>query len=122
MKELIKGYERFMRLRWPKEREQYAQLVEGQKPGYLVISCSDSRVNVTKIFQMKPGEAFIVRNVANLVPPFETTEGLHGTSAAIEFAVQVLGVHTILVLGHEGCGGVRATLAGPAAPQGFFLR
>ena len=122
MRELVEGYQRFMQTRWPAERAMYEQLVEGQRPGYLVIACSDSRVNATKIFQVKPGEAFIVRNVANLVPPFEQGEGLHGTSAAIEFAVEVLGVHTILVLGHESCGGVRATLAGEAARPGHFLR
>lgn len=80
----------------------------------MVIACSDSRVEPTNIFDTHPGEIFVVRNVAALVPPFETTPGLHGVSAALEFAVQVLGVSQIVVLGHGSCGGCQAALS-----QGF---
>ena len=79
---------------------------EGQHPPAMVISCCDSRVNVTALFEADPGEFFIHRNVANLVPPFSPTGDYHGTSAAIEYAVTSLGVAHIIVLGHSGCGGV----------------
>jgi carbonic anhydrase len=86
----------------------------------LVIACSDSRADPGQIFDVSPGELFVVRNVAALVPPFEQGEGLHGTSAAIEFAVQALGVKTILVMGHARCGGVAAMPTGaPADCQDF---
>lgn len=110
MDRLLEGYARFRRQRWPDQRALFAELAEGQKPRLLVIACSDSRVDPAQIFDVAPGELFIVRNVAALVPPCEDTPGLHGTSAAIEFAVEALGVRTVLVMGHARCGGVAAAI------------
>lgn len=119
MDKLIDGYRRFRSGRYLEQRALYDQLAEGQAPRLLVIACSDSRVDPATIFDVAPGEIFIVRNVANLVPPFEQGDGLHGTSAAIEFAVEQLQVKTILVLGHARCGGVSAAL-GPAPPRSHY--
>jgi carbonic anhydrase len=112
MQTLIEGYRRFRSGRWAEQRELYEQLADGQTPRLLVIACSDSRVDPTTIFGVRPGELFVIRNVANLVPPYEQGDGLHGTSAAIEFAVRKLRVKTILVMGHARCGGVHAALDG----------
>lgn len=109
---LIEGYRRFRRDRWPQERERWSELAEGQSPKVMVIACSDSRVDPAEVFDTGPGEVFVVRNVANLAPPFETTPGLHGVSAALEFAVTQLEVEEILVLGHGSCGGCAAALTG----------
>jgi carbonic anhydrase len=123
--DLIDGYYRFRGTEWLEERERWAELAEGQSPKVMVIACSDSRVEPATIFGSRPGEVFVVRNVANLVPPFETTPGRHGVSAALEFAVTVLKVEEIVVLGHGACGGVKAALAGDlkhAEPgQGGFV-
>jgi len=108
--ELLAGYRRFRETGWAPERERWAALREGQNPRIMVIACSDSRVDPTQIFDVSPGEIFVVRNVAALVPPFETTPGHHGVSAALEFAVQVLKVREIVVLGHGMCGGCQAAL------------
>lgn len=108
--ELLQGYRRFREHRWKPERERWAALREGQSPRVMVIACSDSRVEPSQIFDVSPGEIFVVRNVAALVPPFETTPGLHGVSAALEFAVQVLKVREIVVMGHGMCGGCQAAL------------
>ena len=91
-------------------RSRWAALAEGQAPKTMVISCSDSRVDPSQIFDVAPGELFVVRNVAALVPPFETTPGQHGVSAALEFAVQFLKVREIVVMGHGMCGGCQAAL------------
>ncbi|TDP44846.1 carbonic anhydrase [Zavarzinia compransoris] len=109
---LIDGYRRFRGGHWPEYRDLYKELSKGQKPPVLVIACSDSRVDPAVIFDAQPGEMFVVRNVANLIPPAEKGEGQHGTSAALEFAVRVLKVGMILVLGHGDCGGVGAALRG----------
>ena len=118
--DLIDGYRRFRETGWSRERERWAQLAEGQSPKVMVIACSDSRVDPTQIFDAGPGEMFVVRNVANLVPPFETTAGRHGVSAALEFAVTQLQVQEIIVLGHGFCGGCAAALTGQFddAPHG----
>lgn len=108
--ELLSGYRRFRENGWKSERERWAQLREGQQPRTMVIACSDSRVDPAQIFDVNPGEIFVLRNVAALVPPFETTPGHHGVSAALEFAVQVLKVREILVMGHGMCGGCQAAL------------
>ena len=110
--QLIDGYYRFRGSRWPQERKRWAELAEGQSPRVMVIACSDSRVDPAQIFDARPGEMFVVRNVANLAPPYETTRGLHGVSAAVEFAVTQLEVEEILVLGHGSCGGCAAALTG----------
>lgn len=122
---LIDGYRRFRNQDWLTQRERWSQLCEGQQPQVMVIACSDSRVDPTQIFDVSPGEIFVVRNVAALVPPFETTPGLHGVSAALEFAVQVLRVREIVVMGHGMCGGCRAALTrelhGTVPGQGGFI-
>lgn len=107
---LIDGYYRFRGKEWLEERERWQELAGGQSPKVMVIACSDSRVDPATIFGSRPGETFVVRNVANLVPPFETGGGRHGVSAALEFAVTKLGVEEILVLGHGACGGISAAL------------
>jgi len=109
---LINGYRRFKDGRFRVEQAHYAELAEGQTPHTLVIACSDSRVDPAAIFDAAPGELFVVRNVANLVPPAEEGGGLHGVSAALEFAVKVLKVKGVLVMGHGDCGGVKACASG----------
>lgn len=108
---LIAGYRRFKSNGWTQQRERWSQLAEGQSPKLMVIACSDSRVDPTIIFDTSPGEIFVVRNVANMVPPFETSPGHHGVSAALEFAVTQLEVPEIVVLGHQSCGGCAAALS-----------
>jgi carbonic anhydrase len=110
LEHLLAGYRRFRETGWASRRERWAHLREGQEPRVLIISCSDSRVDPSQIFDVDPGEIFVVRNIAALVPPFETTPGLHGVSAALEYAVQVLKVDEIVVMGHGMCGGCRAAL------------
>jgi carbonic anhydrase len=106
---LLKGYKNFLKNRFDTERQRYETLAEGtQSPEVMVIGCCDSRVSPEVIFDARPGELFVVRNVANLVPPHEVGGAFHGTSAALEFAVEVLNVKHIVVLGHQRCGGVRA--------------
>lgn len=109
---LIDGYRRFKETGWRQERERWSQLAEGQSPKVMVIACSDSRVDPAQIFDADPGQMFVVRNVANLVPPYETTGGYHGVSAALEFAVTQLQVEEIIVMGHGFCGGCAAALSG----------
>ena len=117
---LIDGYRRFRNHEWRAERDRWAELAEGQSPKVMVIACSDSRVDPGQIFDAKPGEMFVVRNVANLVPPFEPGGGRHGVSAALEFAVTQLEVEEVIVLGHGFCGGCAAALTGQFddAPHG----
>jgi carbonic anhydrase len=110
--DMIKGYGRFREQGWVEQRERWQELSKGQSPKVMVIACSDSRVDPMQIFDVAPGEIFVVRNVANLVPPYETTKGHHGVSAAIEFAVTQLEVPEVLVLGHASCGGCAAALSG----------
>ena len=112
LNDLIDGYRRFRANEWAQERQRWAELAEGQQPKVMVIACSDSRVDPGQIFDTRPGEIFVVRNVANLAPPYETTRGLHGVSAALEFAVTQLEVEEILVMGHGSCGGCAAALTG----------
>jgi carbonic anhydrase len=119
---LLNGYRRFRRNRWPERRRQYETLADtGQRPRVLVISCADSRVDPAMIFDADPGELFVVRNVANLVPPFAPDEAYHGTSAAVEFAIRILQVPDILVMGHGLCGGVQALLEGTTAEASDFI-
>jgi carbonic anhydrase len=122
VEDLIAGYRRFRSERWPRMRALYQRLARGQTPRMLVIACSDSRVDPATIFDAEPGELFVIRNVANLVPPYEEGGGYHGTSAAIEFAVEQLQVQTVLVMGHAMCGGCAAAVAGPhQKDSGSFL-
>jgi carbonic anhydrase len=110
--ELIEGYGRFRKSDWAHERERWSELSEGQSPAVMILSCADSRVDPAQIFDARPGEMFVVRNIAALAPPYETTRGYHGVSAALEYAVTQLEVGEILVLGHGLCGGCAAALTG----------
>ena len=112
LNQLIDGYRRFRETGWSRERERWSELAEGQSPRVMIIACSDSRVEPAIIFDAKPGEIFVVRNVAALAPPFETAPGHHGVSAALEFAVTQLEVEEIVVMGHGYCGGCAAALTG----------
>ena len=118
---LLSGYRRFREDHWPEARAEYEALAaRGQKPHTLVVACSDSRADPALIFDTAPGQLFVVRNVANLVPPYEPDGHLHGVSAALEFGVKVLNVSRIMVMGHAHCGGVNAMLHGaPADCQDF---
>lgn len=123
--ELLEGYARFRAKGWKQQRERWDELAEGQSPKVMVIACSDSRVEPSQIFDTNPGEMFVVRNVSALVPPFETTPGRHGVSAALEFAVQILRVEEVVVLGHGMCGGCHAalhrTMEGAEPGRGGFI-
>jgi carbonic anhydrase len=122
---LIEGYGAFAGGRLQSEQHRYRELAErGQTPEIMVIGCCDSRVSPEVIFDARPGELFVVRNVANLVPPFETGGTYHGVSAALEFGVGILKVKHIVILGHAHCGGVRAYTedAEPISPGDFVGR
>jgi len=109
---LIEGYHRFRATDWTRERERWSELAEGQSPKVMVLACADSRVDPAHIFDARPGEMFVARNIAALAPPYETSSGFHGVSAALEFAVTQLEVAEILVMGHGLCGGCAAALTG----------
>ena len=98
--DMVDGYRRFRTNEWQDERERWNELADGQSPKVMVIACSDSRVEPAIIFDARPGEMFVVRNIAALAPPYETTPGHHGVSAALEFAVTQLEVEEIVVMGH----------------------
>ena len=111
--ELLQGFQRFRVKSFEPNRELFNRLaMQGQTPRTLLVGCSDSRVDPAILTDSAPGDLFVVRNVANLVPPHETTGRYHGTSAALEFAVCNLKVHNIIILGHSRCGGIRALLEG----------
>jgi carbonic anhydrase len=106
---LVEGYRGFRHTRFRRERDHYARLAEsGQQPRTLMIACVDSRVAPEVVFDADAGEMLVVRNVANLVPPYQPDAGYHGTSAAIEFAIRNLEVSHVVVLGHASCGGIHA--------------
>src|SRR5580693_1895186 len=120
---LIEGYRGFLSGRLKAEQSRYRELAErGQSPEVMVIGCCDSRVSPEVIFDAHPGELFVVRNVANLVPPYAPDGAYHGVSAALEFAVQGLNVKHIVVLGHARCGGIRAYVehGSPLSPGDFI--
>lgn len=120
--DLKAGYQRFREGAYSRQVELYRELGEGQDPDIMIIACADSRAEPAEIFAAAPGQLFIVRNVANLVPPFDTSGGLHGVSAALEFAVTALKVKHIVIMGHGGCGGVKASLAAAKnEPTGRFI-
>ena len=110
LNQLIEGYRRFREGHWEHERERWSELAEGQSPKVMILSCADSRVDPAQIFDARPGEMFVVRNIAALAPPYETSRGFHGVSAALEFAVTQINVGEILVMGHGLCGGCAASL------------
>jgi len=120
---LIDGYRDFLTGRLTVEQSRYRELAErGQSPQIMVIGCADSRVSPEVIFNARPGELFVVRNVANLVPPYAPDGRAHGVSAALEFGVAALKVQHIVVLGHAQCGGVQAFAedAEPLSPGDFI--
>ena len=122
MDSLVRGYRRFRTETWPQQRRIFEALAErGQRPSALVIACIDSRVDPATIFDTAPGDMLVVRNVANLVPPYAPDNAYHGTSAALEFGVRVLEVPRLIVLGHSGCGGVQALMGGAPAEAGDFI-
>lgn len=120
---LLTGYRKFRAGRYQETADLYSELGDYQDPDIMIISCADSRADPALIFDSAPGEFFIVRNVAALVPPCDNTPGgYHGVSAAVEFAVTALKVKQILVMGHGGCGGVKASLsAADDKPVGQFI-
>ena len=122
---LLDGYRTFTTQRLPTEQSRYRELSErGQSPAVMVIGCCDSRVSPEVIFDAGPGELFVVRNVANLVPVYQPDGGAHGVSAALEYAVNVLRIQHIVVLGHAQCGGIRAFIDDiePLSPGDFIGR
>lgn len=110
---LLDGYRRFHDGPYNEQRQRYDALAnKGQSPKVMVIACSDSRVDPTVIFDAEPGQMFVLRNVANLVPTYDPNGGQHGVSAAVEYAVTQLEVHHVIVLGHARCGGIAASFSG----------
>ena len=120
--DLIAGYRRFRANRYREARDLFHRLRDGQEPATMILACADSRADPAMIFDAAPGELFTVRNVAALAPPYDESGGLHGVSAALEFAVTRLRVKQIVVMGHGGCGGIAASLAAAAdRPVGKFI-
>ena len=120
---LMAGFKRFRESYFAEENSVYGRLASsGQTPKILVIGCSDSRVDPALLSSASPGDLFVVRNVANLVPPFEkNSTGLHGVSSAIEFAVAILKVETVIILGHRQCGGIRALVVPDSGASTTFI-
>lgn len=109
---LIDGYQRFRLGDYRAERERYDRLAQGQAPKVMIIACSDSRVDPTRVFDAAPGQMFVLRNIANLVPPLAAIQGQSSVAAALEYGVTGIEVHHIVVFGHARCGGIAAALAG----------
>jgi carbonic anhydrase len=121
-KELIEGFRRFRELHFAEDAELFQDLTQfGQTPKALVVACCDSRVDPALVLDCAPGDLFVIRNVANLVPPSENQGHYHGTSAALEFGVRNLGVPHIIVLGHAQCGGIHALLEGGVAKDDSYI-
>ena len=111
--DMIAGYRRFRANTYRRQVTLYRDLGMGQSPKIMLVACADSRADPSSIFDAAPGQLFVVRNVANLIPPYHAnSSGKHGVSAALEYAVTVLKVQHVVVMGHGGCGGVSASLAG----------
>jgi carbonic anhydrase len=122
MDDLIAGYRRFRTGTWANQRARFEELSHsGQRPGIMLIACSDSRADPQMIFDVAPGELFVARNVANLMPSYSPDSKYHGTSAALEFGVRVLKVAHIVVMGHAMCGGIHALLHGAPAEASDFV-
>jgi carbonic anhydrase len=119
IQKLIDGFGRFHTKHFKSEDSLYSRLSrEGQSPRIMVIACCDSRVDPAIITDCDPGDLFVVRNVANLVPPHETAGHYHGTSAALEFAVRILDIHDVIVLGHSRCGGIHTLIHNTGTEEG----
>lgn len=111
-RELLDGYHRFRRNDYHRYHGRWEELAEGQYPPVMIVSCCDSRVDPATVFDLSPGQAFVLRNVANIVPPYDDGKGLAGVRSAIEFGVTGLEVKHLVVMGHGSCGGIKAALAG----------
>lgn len=123
IQKLLAGFKRFKGSYFDENNPLYGKLAtEGQSPKILLIGCSDSRVDPALLSSAAPGDMFVVRNVANLVPPFETASGFHGVSSAIEFAVVNLKVETVIILGHRQCGGIRALVQSKQSDPNSFVQ
>lgn len=121
-KQLIAGFRRFRELHFAEDSVQFQDLTQfGQTPKALVVACCDSRVDPALVLDCAPGDLFVIRNVANLVPPAENQGHYHGTSAALEFGVRNLGVPHIIVFGHAQCGGIHALLEGSVDKEESFI-
>lgn len=118
---LFDGYRRFRESAWPPLQRRFESLAQGQAPKVMVVACSDSRVDPQQILDGAPGEMFVLRNVAALVPPYAPDQSHHGASAALEYAVRVLLVERIVVLAHAGCGGVKALFEGAPPEASDFV-
>jgi len=122
MDDLIAGYRRFRAGIWANQRARFDELSRsGQRPRVMLIACSDSRADPQMIFDVAPGELFVVRNVANLMPPYGPDSRYHGTSSALEFGVRVLKVEHLVVMGHAMCGGIDALLNGAPEEASDFV-
>ena len=117
----ISGFKEFQRTYFCGDDQVFSVLKENQNPKVLVIACSDSRVDPAILTGCAPGDMFVVRNVANLVPPYENAPGYHGVSAAVEYAVKVLQVEHVIVLGHSCCGGIQALMTADPEALGEFI-
>ena len=117
----IAGFKSFRNEYFCREDSPFRQLREGQSPGTMVVACSDSRTDPSIIMQCEPGEIFVVRNVANIVPPYESDSGFHGVSSAIEYAVKHLKVANLIILGHSSCGGIDTLMHGGAGGDCEFI-
>lgn len=120
-KQLIEGFRRFRKLHYITNDSLFRKLVQGQEPKVLVVACCDSRVDPSLVLDCAPGDLFVVRNVANLVPPAENRGHYQGTCSALEFGVRNLGIKHIIVLGHAQCGGIRALMEDGVAKDASFL-
>lgn len=121
---LLQGHANFMAGRYAREKDRIRDLAsEGQTPSTMIIACCDSRAAPEMIFDAGPGELFVLRNVANLVPTYQPDGGQHGTSAAIEFAVKALNIANVVIMGHGRCGGIKAALSLEHSPldSGDFI-
>lgn len=122
---LLKGYQKFREHYYGESSLLFEDLVRwGQRPKILMVACSDSRVDPALVLNSQPGDLFMIRNVANLIPPYEDDQAYHGTSAALEFGICTLGIHHIILFGHTQCGGIQSLLESSAKipPQKSFIR
>lgn len=117
----IHGFKQFQQQYFCAEDSPFDELRKGQRPSTLVVACCDSRTDPSLVMQCEPGDIFVVRNIANIVPPYQHDQGYHGVSAALEYAVLALEVQSIIILGHSSCGGVRAVLDGKTPEPGGFV-
>lgn len=117
----LTGFKAFQRTYFCEDNKVFSDLKNSQNPNVLVVACSDSRVDPAILTGCAPGDMFVVRNVANLIPPYEKTPGLHGVSAAVEYSVKVLEVEHVIVLGHSCCGGIQALMTPDKDQLGEFI-